>query len=370
MKQQNLQLTQEISSLKELLETERSASKFTNDTLDTLDIINAKNDDLNNEITKYKQALKQLESETKSLKTENEKYKLALSNYDQAKQKREEIYKNNLSKSEQTIKSLEQERDSLQLIVSTQFQMLYNNAHLEQDENDNKKQHEPLNSNLPDQTLEILRIASLQSIVSNQAPVTAPPAANRLSICNISTNFANNGLIPHFDRYSTDYLYDDGYNIINDDSLSTPTPKNIPTPPNFSAVNTENMYNNDHEGHHNDMDFENETMIDCGYNTYNHLPGPSVLNASAMSKNADDGQNYKRKSQLIHNMIAQSIKMKRNSLMAYDTDKDKLRNQIEEQLQEINKLREERKTLRQENTEMRQKLNAGFKCSAPWQWFS
>ena len=352
MKQSNLRLIEDISVYKQLLESERRSSTFTNHRLNTLDVVNAKNDDLNDEIKNYKQILKQLESENISLKNENEKYKLALSNYDQAKQKREEIYKNNLSKSDQTIKSLEQERDSLQLIISTQFQMLYASQHENENENENdiKKEHETMNSNLPNQTLEILRIASIISNKGpNKGPNKTPPGANRMSICNTSIN---TGFIPRFEQYSTDYP--DLYGI--DIDSATPTPKNVASPPNLTAANTEN----DH-----DIEFENG-MIDCGYNTYNGNFEPGSNHLPDDSNN----YNYNYKSQFIQNVITQSIKMRRDSLIGYDTDKDKLNIQIDQHLQTIDKLRKERKTLRQENNEMRKKLNAGFKCSAPWQWFS
>lgn len=104
------------------MEFEEHELHFMHSRLCTLEDIDLDNDDLNAQIKKYKQLLKQLKLENISIKNENKKYKLALENYNQQKQKREEIYTNNKLNSENKVRELEEENESLRLDIAAMTQ--------------------------------------------------------------------------------------------------------------------------------------------------------------------------------------------------------------------------------------------------------
>ena len=120
LKTQNSQLSLNINEYKESLDAEKRQISVANLKLSSVDSATLYHEDLSNQLDEANKLIKSLKTENDQLKTENSKYKIALENNNESKQKREEIYKNEKLKSEQRItelqqtnKQLEEEMDSL-----------------------------------------------------------------------------------------------------------------------------------------------------------------------------------------------------------------------------------------------------------------
>lgn len=396
LKETNSQLREDNAAYKQLLQFEQQEITFTHERLTTLEHVDLDNIDLSQQLKEYKQLLKQLKLENISIKNENKKYKLALENYDQQKQKREEIFTNNKLNLENKIKELQEENESLRIDISTMninpYQYLvtasnkttathsrkHSNAQHDQSEEKQYEERNYHNSNGPTTPYGILRIKGMKSPGPTPGPFpgTTPGPVPR-PLTDRSTVDDNDKVLPVFNDFRSpvfnEYSHshsqksqytDDHYEVSRDnnstdnnhhstDHLNVKVPNGYPYDPEFDE---------DHEG-----------IVDCGYGigTYkdvaiDNLSRKSLSNlmASVKGNSTDD---------VLHiNGLKQSVTKEifdTDILLAKIEQVKKLREVNEDYETKIEELEDEVKLLRQQNHQLIQRLDGGFRCVA-LRWFS
>eukprot|EP00486_Rosalina_sp_Unknown_P002588 CAMPEP_0201568910 /NCGR_PEP_ID=MMETSP0190_2-20130828/10251_1 /ASSEMBLY_ACC=CAM_ASM_000263 /TAXON_ID=37353 /ORGANISM="Rosalina sp." /LENGTH=453 /DNA_ID=CAMNT_0047990593 /DNA_START=87 /DNA_END=1448 /DNA_ORIENTATION=- len=408
LKERNSQLMEDNAAYQQLLQFEQQEITFTHERLSTLKDVDLDNIDLNQQLKEYKQLLKQLKLENISIKNENKKYKLALENYDQQKQKREEIYTNNKLNLDNKIKELQEENESLRIDISTMsinpYQYLVANGHGSsnkttgthsrkhsnaQHDQSEEKQYEERNysNNGPTTPYGILRIKGLKSPGPTPGPFpgTTPgpvprPLTDRSTVDENDVN-ANGSALPVFNDFRSpvfnEYSHshsqksqytDDHFDLSRDNHDNRSTDNNNHDVDHLN-VKVPNGYPYDPE-----FDEEGDGTTYVGYATYKYGQQQDIDNLSRKSmSNLMASVKGSSTDDVLHiNGLKQSVTKEifdTDILLAKIEQVKKLREVNEDYETKIEELEDEVKLLRQQNHQLIQRLDGGFRCVA-LRWFS